>query len=140
MRYFSPSVLDGSITTAKLADDAVTSLKIANGAVTTLKLSLSAVEAAQIAPGAVGTTKLTTITDSQSGSIAATDRVDISLSAYAFFPDIEIDNSGAPDSTGGLQAVHRVPAVGSADSPQFQLENTDNATRNYSVAWRRVSG
>lgn len=52
------SIPDGSITTLKLDDSAVTDTKIANGAVTTAKLDDEAVAGGKIADGAVNTAKL----------------------------------------------------------------------------------
>ena len=52
------TVLDGSITTAKLVDEAVTSAKIADGTVVTADLANAAVTEAQIANGAVTSAKI----------------------------------------------------------------------------------
>ena len=52
------SVVNGSITTAKLADDAVTQAKIAPGAVTSAEIATSGVDVVNIAPSAVTETKL----------------------------------------------------------------------------------
>jgi hypothetical protein len=49
---------DGSVTSAKLANSAVTTSKISDGAVTTAKLADGSVTAAKIADGAVGTAEL----------------------------------------------------------------------------------
>ena len=49
---------DGSVTSAKLANNAVTTPKIADGAVTTAKLADGSVNAAKIADGTVGTAEL----------------------------------------------------------------------------------
>jgi hypothetical protein len=54
----TPKIGDGQITTAKLADNAVTTPKIADGAVTTVKLADGAVTAGKIADGTVGTAEL----------------------------------------------------------------------------------
>lgn len=137
MKYFSPSVLDGSITTAKLADDAVTSAKIANGAVTQLKMALNAVGSAQIAAGAVVTSKLSTVTDSQAGTIAGSGEVVISVGSYNFFPDIEAAEVADEQP---LLAMNLATPSASADSPQFRIQNSVGPGRLYSVAWRRVSG
>lgn len=51
-------IKDGSITTAKLADGAVTSVKIADGAVTTSKIADGNVTTAKLADGAVTTNKI----------------------------------------------------------------------------------
>lgn len=52
------TVLNSSISTAKLADDSVTAAKIATGAVTSSELATSAVLAANISTAAVTTTKI----------------------------------------------------------------------------------
>jgi hypothetical protein len=54
----TPKIGDGQVTTSKLADGAVTTPKIADGAVTTVKLADGAVTAAKIADGTVGTAEL----------------------------------------------------------------------------------
>jgi len=54
----SASILDGSVTTEKLADGAVTAPKVADGAVSAPKLADGAVETAKIADGAVTEAKL----------------------------------------------------------------------------------
>lgn len=54
----SAKLADGSVTTVKLADANVTSAKIASGAVGSTQLASGAVIAAKIAAGAVGTTQL----------------------------------------------------------------------------------
>jgi hypothetical protein len=54
----TPKIGDGQVTTAKLADSAVTTPKISDGAVTTVKLADGSVTAAKIADGTVGTAKL----------------------------------------------------------------------------------
>lgn len=54
----SPEIPDGSITTAKLADNAVTSAKIKPSAVGTSQLADGAVTEAKLAPSSVATEKL----------------------------------------------------------------------------------
>lgn len=59
--FVAPStVVNGSITTAKLADSAVITGKLAAGAVTSEKIATNGVDIVNIAPGAVTDVKLAT--------------------------------------------------------------------------------
>ncbi|OBC03386.1 hypothetical protein A5784_14235 [Mycobacterium sp. 852013-50091_SCH5140682] len=51
-------LVNGAVTTAKLAEKAVATGKLADGAVTTEKIATNGVEAVNLAPGAVTTAKL----------------------------------------------------------------------------------
>ncbi len=114
MRYFSPNILDGSVTRAKLG--------------------LLAVGSPQLGALAVGRGKLDTATGSQGGSIPAVSTVNVSLHAYSFFPDTE-SNQGTTHRLNPDDAA--VPAA-NADTPVYRIQNDDVGARNYSVAWRYV--
>lgn len=109
MKYFSPAILDGSVTTAKLASSAVTRAKIKDGI------------------------------SSQSGSIPTQGKVTVSLDAWAFFPELEADMPvSATLDVQVLPKFKAVPA-GSVNFPEFDLRNEDTGSaRNYDVDWRFI--
>ena len=131
------SIPDGSITTLKLDDSAVTDTKIANGAVTTAKLADEAVAGGKIADGAVITSKLanTAVTAAKLNSdittfTQATNRANI-ISAEAFpiilgkiakfFADIE---SGIVESI-----ANKVAKTGDTMSGDLVVEKEDDTSR-----------
>ena len=121
MRYFSPAILDGSVTTAKLADLAVTTAKLA--------------------PFAVVTDKLSSATVFQAGSIPLRSKVTIALSGYDFFPDIEADMSGAGGVDVTMLARFRAVPNALVGQPDFDLFNESaGSAHDYDVAWRRLLG
>jgi hypothetical protein len=72
------SIPDGSITTVKLANDAVTTAKIADGDVTTAKIENGAVTGVKIASGAVTTSKIVNLnvtTDKIGNGAVTTDKI-----------------------------------------------------------------
>ncbi len=107
MRYFSPSIPDGSVTTAKIAANAVT------------------------------LSKISTMVDSQAGTILAQGRVTIFPDFFSFMPAIEGDQptTGALDMS--MIAVFNSVPDALPDDVKFALHNRDTGSaRNYSVAWR----
>ena len=115
MKYFSPNILDGSVTTAKIADLAVTGPKIAAFAITT--------------------TKIFQVTTSQSGTIAVSGSVIVALDDFNFMMDTEVE--------GGLNVrftpVQIAVPDARADLPEFTLNNLTGLALLYDVAWRHVS-
>jgi len=103
------TVLDGSITTAKLVDEAVTSAKIADGTVVTADLANAAVTEAQIANDAVTSAKIA------DGTVATVDLAN----------DAVTEAKIANDAVGSGQIAAN--AVGSS-------EIADGAARNRNVA------
>lgn len=121
MKYFSPQLLDGSVTEAKIADGAVVTAKLADAAVVQEKIK--------------------TLSASQSGTIAIQGKVTITLVPYNFFPDIEADVD--PNITRDTEMLANFKATPAAmqDFPQFDLHSEDTGdTRDYSVAWRAIEG
>lgn len=114
MKYFSPNILDGSVTTAKIADLAVTSAKLGSGSVLR--------------------TKIQAAVSSQSGTIPSSSSVLVSLSPYNFFMDTEMVDGLSGRFT---CAVSGTPSA-SADAPQFNINNLIALAKLYSVEWRNV--
>ena len=88
---------DGSITTAKLADDAVTQAKIASGAVGSVEIADDAVTQAKVGSAAIGTTELAADAVTQakiaSGAVGTTELAD----------DAVTQAKVADDAIGGAQ-------------------------------------
>ena len=122
MKYFSPHVLDGSITSAKLAGSAVVESKLASGAVWNRA----------IRAGAVTQLKLDTAVDSLAGTIGAGLALDIALTAYAFWPMLHVENPADVYVTG------HIADGGGADFPRLALFNTAGAGRDYDLDYRYV--
>ena len=136
MKYFSPAVLDGSVTTAKLADNAVTLPKMADNSVSTAEIITNTIVRADLAGAIIAQNKVLSSTSSQSGSITGNGKVVVTLSSHTFFPDIEAASTS--DEQPVLAVGIAAPAA-SADAPEFQIDNTNIAARDYSVAWRHIS-
>jgi hypothetical protein len=115
VKYFSPHLLDGSVTTAKLATAAVTNQKIAAG---------------QINRG-----KLASATSSQGGTIPSSSSVLVAMSPYTFFMDAEMVDG----NTAELTPAGAATPAGDADAPQFNILNNISATKLYDVEWRHIS-
>lgn len=114
MKYFSPNILDGSVTTAKLANLAVTEAKLALNAVTRLRID-------------------TSIT-SQGGTIAASGSVGIAMDPYTFFSDIEVEGAL---NTRIVPDPIAVPNA-NADQPVFVINNLTGVALLYDTEWRHV--
>ena len=112
MKYFSPTLLDGSVTTAKLANNAVTLPKVANSAIRKNEL---------------GTTPV-----SMAGALGAISVLDIALTPYAFWPMLHVS-----DATDIRVSGHEVDG-GSADAPRLALYNSSGSGRSYDLDYRYV--
>ena len=115
MKYFSPNILDGSVTTAKLADLAVTAAKLAAFAVTTIKMG-------------------TSIT-SQSGTIGISASVIIALNNFTFLMDTEVEGG---ENTRMIPVQIAVPSA-SASAPEYVIKNLTGVALLYDVEWRFVT-
>lgn len=96
------AVVNGSITTAKLADDAVTQPKIGPGAVGSTEIATSGVEAVNMAADSVTTTKITdaAVTPAKTGTgvVTAVDSTDNTVAAVVkFVTAAEYSAIGSPD-------------------------------------------
>ncbi len=112
MNYFSPHLLDGSVTTVKLADLAVTSAKLDDDAVVQAKLS--------------------TIISDQSGTILANGRVTLIQGAYCFAPGM------AKDGVNKLEVFDSGVPSSDADFANLTIFNGLGTTKDYDTAWRRM--
>ena len=109
MKYFSPNILDGSVTEAKLADDAVTR------------------------------SKLNLLNTSQAGNIGIQSRVRVVFTSSPFFPDIEGDQSAVVTLNMTMVADFVASPSAAANFPAFELLNEDTgSTRDYDVAWEYI--
>ncbi len=111
MKYFSPSILDGSVTMAKLA------------------------------VGAVSRIKINTATASQGGSIGIQSKVTVDVNRAAFFMDSEGDVPASVTLNMTMLANFKAVPAATSGAPKFDLLNEDTgAARNYDVAWEFISG
>lgn len=96
------------------------------------------VQATHLAAAAVQRAKLQTTTVSLSGSISIGSHVDITLSAYAFFPMIHTTFSGTAGNHVKLSG-HGTDGA-SADLPRFRLSNEDSSNSNtYDIDYRYIN-
>ena len=137
MKYFSPNILDGSVTTAKLADGAVTLAKMGIASVNTPQYVDFSVTNAKLRFDAVTSGKIVTTESSQGGSLGAGASVNVSLSAFSFFPDLEANQITA--DLFDFRPIDTATPAADADAPEFELTNTGGLARNYDVAWRHIS-
>ncbi len=122
VKYFSPNILDGSVTSAKLAASAVTESKIAT----------NAVRARSIQAGAVEQSKLDTSVVTLSGSVGAISHLDIELIAYAFWPMLHAQ------AANDLRVSGNEVDGASPDEPRLALYNPAGAARTYDLDYRYV--
>ena len=111
---FPAEVVDGAITTPKLAALAVSGAKIADNAVSTIKITDGAITAAKIADGVIPGV------DSYSGGLYV-----------AVYP-----NSAAVVSTSGITTV----TTGTLSTPTLNTANQKEATRRSSIASAATAG
>ena len=110
MKYFSPSLLDGSVTTAKLADAAVTR------------------------------PKLSTSTHSQAGVISTGVVATVTLYSYTFFPGIEGNAVSPQTKDVQMIATRNATPDPNPMAPTFDLRNrSTTGAVNYAVAWLYVN-
>ncbi len=109
MNYFSPALLDGSVTTVKIAD------------------------------GAVVQAKLKSSVDSQSGTIGILNSVNVPMGPYCLFPDVEADQTGGVSRAVVYSAEVKATPAPNADFPVLVLVNYDSiSVDDYAVAWRNL--
>ncbi len=133
VKYWSPSLLDGSVTTAKLADNAVTTPKLAIAAVDTSQLALQSVDWPRIKLGNVRQDRMDTTAVSSSGNISASTTASLVLLPYCFWPMIHVQATTFVRMTG-----HITDAPG-ADNPRFGLRNDDSVSRTYDMDYRYIA-
>lgn len=121
-------VLDGSITSAKLADAAVTADKLATAAVTELKIAADAVTAVKIATGAVLEAKLAanavTVSKIADGAVIAAKIADAAISLSKFASGIR-----------PVETVATLPVTGNVEGRLVYLTTDDKLYRWTGSAW-----
>ena len=132
VKYFSPSLLDGSVTTAKLANNAVTNAKMDNDSVGQLELQSTAVTSPKIATGAVTRTRIDTVAVSTSGVILAGNASNLVLLPYCFWPMIHVQDPELVYLSG------HITDVPGADNPRFAIANSAGVQNSYDVDYRYI--
>jgi hypothetical protein len=123
VKYFSPTLLDGSVTTAKLADLAVTEPKFASFAVSNRALNNAIIRQNKIA-----TTEV-----SLAGTVNGGSRVDITMTAFCLWPMLQCDIPNDVYISG-----HITDAPGS-NNPRFSFRNTGGTNSPYDVDYRYIN-
>lgn len=109
MKYSSPLIPDGSITTVK------------------------------IAAGAVTRSKLDTSEMGQAGVITTLSTAVISLDAYDFFPDFATDMPVSASVHLNIASTFDATPTADATAPRCIVHNEDSVTRNYAVEWKKLN-
>lgn len=115
------------------------------GLLPTANIAALAITAAKIAASAVTRSKISTSTVSLAGSITSATSVDITLTAYSFFPMIHQTDATSTVFAGGAVYVvsgtmkgHSVDGA-DPDSPRFSLFNgKSKTTATYDVDYRYI--
>ena len=122
MKYFSPSLLDGSVTEAKLAFNSVGEANIISGAV----------RARTILDGVIEQGHLNTLEVSTNGTLGAGNTTNIPLVAYCLWPMIFVGSPSTVHVSG-----HGTNSPG-ADNPRFSLHNSSGVGQAYDVDYRYI--
>lgn len=139
----SAELADNAVTTPKLADNAVTSAELADGAVTNPKIGANAVTTSKLADGAVNADKLQFVTvKNGSNSIAPNGTVEAVVKQAAtntkstiYFPLLIIgQTTGAGVSNVDADIVYRQASGASTIDVYIRLRNTGGATAQ--VIWQ----
>ena len=119
---YDPTPADNSVTTAKIADGAVTDVKLATDAVTTAKIASSAVTDVKLATDAVTTAKIASgaVTDVK----LATGAVTTEKIADDAVSNVKISDLSATKLSGAADGILRVKA---ASTTGVSLTSTGNA-------------
>jgi len=112
----------------------VAAAQIDADAVGASEIAANAVGQSEVANASIGLGELITATVSLAGSVSNGSRVDITLTAYSFFPMIHSTNNAS--NTMGLQG-HNTDGA-SADNPRFAFYNATGYTQTYDVDYRYI--
>jgi len=101
-RINSGAIIDGSLTTAKFANDAITQIKLANNSVNASKIATGSVSTAKLADASVGTDQLGSSLDLSSKTVTYRPITDADVDAAAGITTSKVSGAVSSISSNGL--------------------------------------